>query len=634
MGKPFSKEIEKAVETFEWAIRQPVDDLKEAITANINKPLYVVGSGGSLSACNYASLLYQQHGTMAKAITPLEIYYTKNAFKEANLLFISASGKNTDILFGFKTAIEQEPNQILTVCMTAGSPLSILANSKTIGHGFDYSIPTGKDGFLATNSLIAFFTILYKSLTLKESSINKVIDPDLPELDNFIDLINPDYTFTILYGGWGQPVAIDIESKLAEAALGNVLLSDYRNFGHGRHHWFAKRKSNSAIIALITPKEKKLAEKSLAILPTGIPVLRIESNHDDAISSIELLIKSFKLIDKLGKIQNIDPGRPGVPGFGRELYNLKYNSLYNDKNTSFKSHEEIAIIRKANIHSIEQLNESEKRYWHESYKTFKRKINSHKFGIIIFDYDGTLCSAKNRYTGVESNISEVLNRILDSGFVIGIATGRGKSVRTDLQKVIKVENWHKVVIGYYNCGTLGLLGDNDIPNNTADKDENLEIAYNLIKNYKFVVEVNAELKPNQLTIEVLNKGEWSKTRTSIIQLLVNNNIANIQILESSHSMDIINSTKTSKLNIVNMCSEIAEKQGVSTNYICIGDKGKYPGNDFQLLSIDYSLSVDEVSPLNESCWNLATVGVKNVDATLEYLSFLKYYTKELTIVFK
>jgi len=62
--------------------------------------LIAIGSGGSLSACSYAVLLHQQFGGIAKALTPLELNYSKSVIKDINLLFISASGKNTDILFG------------------------------------------------------------------------------------------------------------------------------------------------------------------------------------------------------------------------------------------------------------------------------------------------------------------------------------------------------------------------------------------------------------------------------------------------------------------------------------------------------------------------------------------------------
>jgi hypothetical protein len=56
--------------------------------------------------------------------------------------------------------------------------------------------------------------------------------------------------------------------------------------------------------------------------------------------------------------------------------------------------------------------------------------------------------------------------------------------------------------------------------------------------------------------------------------------------------------------------------------LCIGDKGHWPGNDCDILSTPYSLSVDEVSPDPKSCWNLAPAGHRCVQATDDYLRAL------------
>ncbi|HQT22943.1 MAG: hypothetical protein B7X86_07510 [Sphingobacteriales bacterium 17-39-43] len=632
MGKPFKKELEKVRDTLDWALDQPADEVHDEILHNSKKPLFVVGSGGSLSACSYAVQLYQQHGTMAKSVTPLELFYSRSTLRQSNILFISASGKNTDILFGYKTAIGYEPNKVYSLCMKKNSPLAKLASESSITKSFDYNIPSGKDGFLATNSLVAFFGILYKIFNPEVNTTNKLTEDTifLNDLQLFISRISPDFTFTTLYGGWGQPIAVDIESKLAEAALADVLISDYRNFGHGRHHWFDKRKSNSAIIALITPDEEKLAEKTLALLPSDIPILRIKTNFTDAFASIDLLVKSFYLISELGNIQNIDPGRPGVPAFGSKLYNLKYSSLY-DLNDRISDNEKIAIVRKTDSPTYHQLSDDERKYWSEAHKSFKKQLKAARFGTIVFDYDGTLCSAKNRFNGVDKEVAASLIDILEKGIVIGIATGRGKSVRKDLQKAIPEQYWSRIIIGYYNCSDIGFLSENHLPDKTQKIDSGLQEIYDMLNTYKFPVEVLPEIKPNQLTIEIKEKGDWLKVRTTIIHLIMNKNLPNIQILESSHSMDVINQNKASKLNILDHCTKLATRLQLPEACLCIGDKGQWPGNDYQLLSHPFSLSVDEVSPLNATCWNLSKPGIKNIRATLYYLSCLQFSKKGFNI---
>lgn len=634
MGKPFTKELEKISETLEWALTQDVVLLKEGFISINKDPLFVVGSGGSLSACHYAALLYQQEGMMSKPITPLELYYSRNALRNSNVLFISASGRNNDILFGYKTAVEYEPNSLLSLCMKKQTPLAKLSTENSIGKHYDFNLPTGKDGFLATNSLIAFFGILYKTFTHTVDEISIESDASFyKELDNFISKVSPDFTFTILYAGWGQPVAIDLESKLAEAALSDVLLSDVRNFGHGRHHWFDKRKDKSAIIALVTPEEKKITEKTLSLLPQDIPVLRINSEHSDGFASIDMLIKSFYFIERIGEIQGIDPGRPGVPDFGSKLYHLKYSSFYK-KISDVSWSEKIAITRKAKSPTYEHLTQKEKEYWHNAHNDFRKKLKSSIYGSIIFDYDGTICSAENRFHGIDKETSGQLINILENGIIIGIATGRGKSVRTDLQKCIPKIYWPQIIIGYYNGGDIGMLDDESIPDKTKKINNSLQIIFDLLKGYNFPYEIIPEIKPNQLTIEIRDKKDWQKVRSTIIQLIMQENIPNIQILESSHSMDIIDQSVTSKLNVFEHCILEAGKKNKTSNCLCIGDKGNWPGNDYQLLSSSFSLSVDEVSSIDTTCWNLALPGLKNLKATLYYLSFLNFKSEGFKIDIK
>jgi hypothetical protein len=61
----------------------------------------------------------------------------------------------------------------------------------------------------------------------------------------------------------------------------------------------------------------------------------------------------------------------------------------------------------------------------------------------------------------------------------------------------------------------------------------------------------------------------------------------------------------------------------TTAVLCIGDRGRWPGNDFALLQEPYSLSVDEVSPDPNTCWNLAPPGHRGIQVTLDYLQSLE-----------
>jgi len=622
MGKPFKKELELVNDTIFWTNQQNVDVISKFLLNNPITPLYIVGSGGSLSACYHTANLYQKNGGIAKAITPLELYYSKKALRNSKVLFISASGKNTDILFAFDVAIKEEPISILTISLKKNTPLTKRTERYSISKGIEYEIPSKKDGFLATNSLICYFTLLCKAFdSNQEILINSTIESFIIQNKLFVSQINSQFSYTVLYGGLGQAVAYDIESKFTEAALGNILLSDYRNFGHGRHHWFAKRDKQSAIIALITPIEKKIAYKTLSLIPEIIPKLVIESNINSSMSSLELLIKSFQLVHEIGNKQGIDPGRPGVPEFGSKLYHLKYSSFYKIRSENDHFIRNLNIIRKSKVNDFYDLTYEEQSFWIQKYETFEKKLRQTVFGILIFDYDGTLCSSEDRYKGLSEEVKKELLRLLNQNIVIGIATGRGKSVREAFEKWVPKDLKQNIILGYYNGADVGSLLDKNIPYKNAQINPLLTQFSKKIEELKsLLLSIELELRPNQLTIRFTSLKSCNRLKNLVRNLLNKSEYNKLEMLESSHSVDIIIRPLVSKLNIIKECLIRAKLNNKSSNFISIGDKGKWPGNDYQLLSVPFALSVDEVSDDPETCWNLSSYGIKNIESTLEYLS--------------
>lgn len=636
MGKPFEQEIKQLPHTIQWAMDQPTNDLRETVLSNRDRPLFVVGSGGSLSAAHYTANLYQRNGTIAKAITPLDTFYSGSALRGSNVIFLSASGKNTDILFGFQNAVAQEPNVIVNVIMRRDSALKKLSDKYPISKTFEFDIPTKKDGFLATNSLLAFFTIIYKTFhNSLEVPLHLYGDNSfLSRLDKFVHLISSNTTFTILFGGWGQPVAVDLESKLTEAALAPTLLADYRNFAHGRHHWFAKKAKQSAVIALVTPTERKLAHKTLSNLPGNIPRLIIDSKDNSPSSSIDLLLKSLSFVGRIGQTQGIDPGRPGVPEFGSKLYNMRYRSTLSTERTRtpLSSNATAAILRKTIFTGGFTLTDHRILFWKRKYENFRHKLESTKYGSLVFDYDGTLCYKQNRFTGISPTLANELIKVATAGFIIGIATGRGQSVRRDLRALIPSKLWNNFIIGYYNGSELGLLSDTSMPQKTTEIDEDLSAMEDLIRSTIIhVISLRFEKRSSQITIDVTDSKDRSQLKSLLLNTVMQPRWSRIQLLESGHSIDLAVKATASKLNLASRCIESAIAAGLPGSCLCIGDKGQWPGNDFELLATPYSLSVDEVSPDPDSCWNLAEIGIRGPDACLSYMRHLRIFKRHMML---
>lgn len=629
MGKPFRKEIEKTLETIEWSTAQVVKELASDLLKNPDVPLFVVGSGGSLSACHLAVYLYQQLGVIAKAVTPYELYHSRGAIRGSKLLFISASGKNSDIRFAFKFAISNEPLRLISICMRTDTPLGQMSKEySSTAKTYEFQLPSKKDGFLATNSLVGYFGLLLKTfshnLNTREFKLDSIFEK---QLKKFTSKIDNSYSYMVLYGGSSIAVAADIESKFVEAALGNVSICDYRNFAHGRHHWFAKRSKTSCIIALITEDDRHLANKTLSLLPKHIPILIIQSDLNGPVTSLDLLHKSFYLVDQIGQIQQIDPGRPGVPDYGSKLYNLKYSKTLNSNITR----QDAVILRKANCKNVADLPKLEYDFWRKKYQTVISKLRSKTFGAIIFDYDGTLCSFENRFKDIDADIAKFLNDLLKAGLFIGIATGRGKSIRKNLQNVLEKKYWDRVSVGYYNGSDIGFLTDNNKPLTEPVTDFVLQRIKQTFDTIEFPIAFESELRPNQLTVHLQDSHNWHRIKPFIIQEVKRISNTGIEIVESTHSLDIVRKPQASKINMLDYCTRMLKHNNLSTDVLCFGDKGQWPGNDYELLATECSLSVNEVTSNPDVCWNFASPGKKNLDALREYFDWIQIGPKGIKI---
>ena len=508
MGKPYSKELEQISDIYNWSKETPTENIVEFVKRAEKTPLYVIGSGGSFSATTFISLIHQHIGTIARCITPLEFLEYENIDSRCSVLIVTASGNNKDIIAAFNRAVKIKSKNIGIVCASINNKLTKKASTIKDVSIHAVKLPTGKDGFLATNSLVATLIWMCKAYITAYSLSYQI--PMIRELaylgetkENFeeglrrrLESFSDRDTIVCLYDNWGKIAAVDLESKLIEAGLVNVQLADYRNFAHGRHNWLDKNKEKTCLISLVNPNCEQLATKTIKLIPDHIPKVTISTNYEGPIAAISLLIQIMYVVKFFGGIRDIDPGRPGVADFGRKIYHL---SIPKNSSNSFTDFEKIALRRKFGHCNV---NDPETKLRVQHLDKFLRNISREKFGAIIFDYDGTLCDFEHRFTYPSKEIEEKLIQLLENEIVIGIATGRGKSVRVALQKIIPEKYWSKVFVGYYNCSDISKLGDDSAPSRESTKDPNLLEVVELLKKHK-VVSKDSDLtvRLKQITLE-------------------------------------------------------------------------------------------------------------------------------------
>ena len=618
MGKPFKGELEKLQDTIKWAEKQDVTSLAKFLFAEDKRvPLVCIGSGGSLSACHYAAMLYRQrNGVLAEAMTPLQLMYAgRDIIRDSKLLFLSASGKNKDILNAIKYGVKYNEAGMMSLTLRKNNPTEELLEKFPKVQRWCEDIPSEKDGFLATNSLVATFTLLCRSFN--QVPVSNGISQERTYSTNYEFDLSAIQNFLVLYGAAGEPVAWDIESKLTEAALGSALLSDYRNFGHGRHHWFSKKGDNSCIIALITPVERELAYKTIGCLPKDVPVIFIETELETPAASIDMLLKAFRFVNDLGEARGIDPGRPGVPAYGRMLYNLDYYKL---TNRILPKEETIDVAVRRKLRDAGKENAALWEHYSRACLRFVKQLNKGKFTTIAFDYDGTLSAAnhKSRFTNrLCDEIKNALLPLLENGVQIVVATGRGKSVGDSFKNSFDQKYWPQITVGYYNGACPLPLGEEDKLKAWKKKpfDSELKVLSDELQRRlpENCIQYELTARNLQLSIEeVTSDSDAELLYNTCREIIWDKQLKGIRVWRSSHSMDIVVYHVVSKLNVI---------ENPDTT-LCIGDYGSVEGNDYELLTSRASLSVDKVSKNADSCWNIAPSGVYGLDATLYYLSRL------------
>ncbi len=634
MGRPYVEELSRLAETYNWSLSVPVEALSNAVRSASWHPLVAVGSGGSYTTAQFAAAVHRQFTSgAASAMTPLEAVSTPQTLRQTSVLLLTAGGKNPDVLGAFRKLLLREPRRFLVLCARIGSPLGRLTARHPFVEFTEFEPPAGKDGFLATNSLLASIVLLIRAYSTVFSR-TQTLPGDLPALlgEDFGTLSNQELdrrcrplwerqTLVVLHGPTTQAAAIDLESKFSEAALGGVQLADYRNFAHGRHHWLAKRGDDTGIIAIITEDDRELAEALLTLLPAGIPIVRLITPLQGVAACLAALTQVLLVTGSAGKACGIDPGDPGVPAFGRKIYHLRAFGHNVMPVSAVPPGEAAAIERKSGATITCLIAQDRLDEWRTAFKEFVKRLTAPTYQGVVLDYDGTLCDEAHRFEPLPVQVSRELNRLLRAGVVLGVATGRGKSVKSALHQAVERRHWGRVVVGYYNGGDVGMLDDDSRPDGADRVDDALDAVANALQAEPYLTRfTKLTFRRPQITVEPKPDAHGEQVWGFLQQRLYTLDAPGVVALRSSHSMDIVAPGVCKRA----VTDRVRQLLGAAPDHpvLCIGDRGRWPGNDFSLLSGPHSLSVDEVSPDAGSCWNLAAPGRRGADATINYLTRL------------
>ncbi|UZZ13376.1 hypothetical protein NDO41_13190 [Ectopseudomonas mendocina] len=189
MGKPYHAELDAIHATYVWATQQVVLPLHRYLSRWTGEYACFIGSGGSYSAAFAAAELREiAHGSPTRALTPMELSAKARFTPTSKVMLLSAEGRNPDVLAAATYAMQSDMT-CAALTLTKDNPLTRRAVENRATRIFSHEMPWGKDGYLATNSLIATVLLLHRALfpedinpAIKYTKSCRVGDTWMPEI--------------------------------------------------------------------------------------------------------------------------------------------------------------------------------------------------------------------------------------------------------------------------------------------------------------------------------------------------------------------------------------------------------------------------------------------------------------------
>jgi len=274
------------------------------------------------------------------------------------------------------------------------------------------------------------------------------------------------------------------------------------------------------------------------------------------------------------------------------------------------------IVRKARSLGM-SLDGSSPPQLEDAFNYWCTQVRATTFGGLVMDYDGTMCFTRRRFELPPANVRAEVLRLLEAGMIIGIASGRGKSLHADLRAWVPNRLWSQLVVGLYS-GALRVDLDADVPESSTPSNLMQAVIERLIT-LPVSHELRIEARSTQVSVapnsgSFLNRG---RLRAVIADVLARDPALAVKTVASAHSIDIV-PIESSKRTIVDLVA-MASGRSVMT----IGDQGDIGGNDHELLAaVAPSITVDACSPDLTRCWYLDGAGRSGPALLTAYLAAL------------
>lgn len=620
-----SNKIDNLGDTLDLVVRNDLTDFTKFFRDGLARSAVAVGSGGSVASALFFAACRETRGAPATTIrTPLEFVADNSSLAGIPVWLFSARGENPDIEAALSAAAQRMAAEIFFVTSNAGS--SLLQRFPAILRPLVLPVSDPKDGFLSTHSLVSGVgSILLASIpapyphyrdlisALRETLATKIAPAYRDAMRGTLTDIGMtrNASVLILHDPRLTAAAVTLETSIWEAALGSVQRVDFRNFAHGRHTWLARNLSSTTVVALTGHMTSSVWEDIRRRLPKELRSITLDYGNCGRLSGAAAIWDALVVLEAMGHIFGIDPGKPGVGEFAKAVYDAP-SLIEVEKRLSPGARKKLAAVLDYDLPTMPQPDVV------IAHSEATDALRLSRFGALVLDYDGTLVPTDRREYPPSAGIVEKLTELLDQGMRIAFATGRGGSGCRALRSTIPARHHENVLVGYYNGGWIQPLSV-DIEVYPAEPDPALEpvIAWLNARTRHFLRAKRFD-PARQLTIR-FSELESSATFMGELEAAPFTEDGSVRVVTSGHSVDIIPAA-SSKTNVVR---RVQAAIGADLSVLCIGDSGDIGGNDFELLGYRHGVSVGRVCHRPDCCWPLFGERVTGPEALVAILKGLR-----------
>ena len=323
--------LKDVLELLKWCEAQDVTKLHDFFFNEPTRPLIATGHGGKYSPAVYASLLYCTYQGLGRAVTCYGCNSLSDAtIKNSKILLVSKGMANIDINYIAERCMRLNPDYTCAVRVKGEKEDADVCKKldKQCGYSLQYDIDIS-DGFISIRSIYFYTAIFYKAFT-NDSDFVRKLDFNPIATENYtydsvsgvssVPTLDKIKHFTVLYGSYAEPIAYNIESNIVESGIASCMVSDYKNYTHGRFMVegnYIKSKdypyTEAALICLVTPRESHIYRQLMDAMPNHLPIITIQTDHVTPLATLDLLYKGNMFVAELGeKYHRTNPNDPNI----------------------------------------------------------------------------------------------------------------------------------------------------------------------------------------------------------------------------------------------------------------------------------------------------------------------------------